>query len=69
VLAPVYARMGFPWDPATVGSLAEEVGPVSRAQLVEALLAELGKAHALERAPLAPELLAAAEAGAHEHAL
>jgi octanoyl-[GcvH]:protein N-octanoyltransferase len=69
VLEPVYAKMSFAWDPATVGSLEAEVGPVPRAKLVEALLAELGRAHALERAPLPPALLAAAEAGAHEHAL
>jgi octanoyl-[GcvH]:protein N-octanoyltransferase len=69
VLEPVYAQMGFAWDPATVGSLADEVGPVPRTKLVEALLAELGKSHVLERAKLPLELLTAAEAGAHEHAL
>jgi lipoate-protein ligase A len=67
VLAPVYDAMGFAWDPASVGSLEDEVGAVSRAALVDALLAEFAAAHALERAPLPPALLAAAEAGAHEH--
>jgi lipoate-protein ligase A len=70
VLAPVYAELGFAWDPATVGSLEDELGrPVSRRELAAALLAELGKAHALERAAFAPELLAAAEAGGAAHAL
>jgi octanoyl-[GcvH]:protein N-octanoyltransferase len=69
VLVPVYAHMGFAWDPATVGSLEDEVGPVAREAVSAALLAELGKAHALERAPLAPDVLAAAEAGEREHAL
>jgi hypothetical protein len=69
VLEPVYARMGFAWDPATVGSLADEVGPVPRAKLVEALLAELAKAHEPVRAPLPPDLLAAASALEHDHRL
>ncbi len=69
VLAPVYAHMGFAWDPATVGSLEDEVGCVPRAAVIEALLAELAKSHALERAPLADEVLAAAERVAREHAL
>ena len=69
VLVPVYQRMGFAWDPTTVGSLEDEVGAVSHSAVVEALLAELGKAHALERAPLAPRLLAAAEGGERDHRL
>ena len=69
VLVPVYEHMGFAWDPATVGSLEEEVGAVSTAALVEALLAELGRAHALERAPLPAPVLAAAAASEAEHRL
>jgi lipoate-protein ligase A len=69
VLTPVYARMGFAWDPASVGSLEDEVGPVSREALVEALLAELAVAHDLARAPLAPELLVSADALEPEHRL
>jgi lipoate-protein ligase A len=69
VLTPVYARMGFAWDPATVGSIEDEVGPVPRVAVIDALLAELAKRHTLERGLLAPALLAAAEAGEREHAL
>jgi lipoate-protein ligase A len=69
VLAPVYAHMGFDWDPATVGAIEDEVGPVARAALVEALLAELAKAHALERAPLPGALLAEAGEREAEHRL
>ena len=69
VLVPVYEAMGFAWDPATVGSLEEEVGPVSRDDVVAALLAELGRTHALERAPLPAAVLGAAEAGEGEHQL
>jgi lipoate-protein ligase A len=67
VLAPVYQRMAQPFDPATVGALADEIGPVSRADVVAALLAELAKRHELARAPLPPALLAAAEAHEAEH--
>jgi len=69
VLVPVYERMGFAWDPATVGSLEDETAGVPRAALVEALLAELAKRHELERAPLAAELLAAAAEGEADHRL
>ena len=67
VLVPVYQRLGFAWDPASVGSLEDEIGPVSSAAVVEALIAELGKRHEIERAPLAPGLLAAAESSEREH--
>jgi lipoate-protein ligase A len=69
VLVPVYAELGFPFDPATVGALEDEIGAVSRAAVVEALLAELAKHHELGRAPLPREMLAAAEAAEHEHRL
>jgi lipoate-protein ligase A len=69
VLVPVYERMGFAWDPASVGSLEDEIGAVSRAAAIDALLAELAKRHEIERAPLATGLLAAAENGEHEHQL
>jgi lipoate-protein ligase A len=69
VLVPVYERMGFVWDPASAGSIEDEIGATSREAVVDALLAELGKRHELERAPLARGLLAAAENGEHEHRL
>ena len=69
VLVPVYQRMGFAWDPTTVGSLEDEVGTVSRAAVVEALLAELGKTHALEHKPIPGLVLDAAAACEAEHRL
>jgi lipoate-protein ligase A len=69
VLVPVYQRMGFAWDPTTVGSLEDEVGTVSRAAVVEALLAELGKTHALEHKPIPTLVLDAAAASEVEHRL
>jgi hypothetical protein len=61
--------MGFAWDPATVGSLEDEIGSVSRAALVEALLVELGQTHGLERAPISKAVLEAAAASEVEHRL
>lgn len=69
VLVPVYQRMGFAWDPTTVGSLEDEVGTVSRAAVVEGLLAELAKTHALERKPIPRLVLDAAAASEAEHRL
>ena len=69
VLLPVYERTGFAWDPSTVGSLEDEVGPVSRTALIDALLAELAKHHALEHAPISPALLADAARSECEHRL
>jgi lipoate-protein ligase A len=69
VLAPVYERLGFAWDPMTVGSVEDEVGSVSRAAVVEALIAEFGTTHALERAPISRAVLDAAAASEVEHRL
>ena len=69
VLVPVYDRMGFAWDPASVGALEEEIGPVSRSTVVDALLAELGKSHALEHAPIPAPVLDAAATREADHRL
>jgi octanoyl-[GcvH]:protein N-octanoyltransferase len=37
VLVPVYDALGVPWDPATVGSVEDEVGPVSVAEVADAV--------------------------------
>ena len=67
VLVPVYRRMAFPWDPATVGALEDEIGAVSHESVIDSLLAELGKRHTLERARLPAERLAEAAAFEAEH--
>jgi octanoyl-[GcvH]:protein N-octanoyltransferase len=41
VLEPVYRAMGLPFDPATTGAVEDEIGPVGREAVVDALLAEL----------------------------
>jgi hypothetical protein len=69
VLVPVYERMRFAWDPASVGSIEDEIGSVPRDAVIEALLAELAKRHDVERAPMANGLLTAAENSEYEHRL
>jgi octanoyl-[GcvH]:protein N-octanoyltransferase len=48
VLVPVYQALELDWDPATSGSVAEELGrDVDAAELEEALIAELAKRYEL----------------------
>jgi octanoyl-[GcvH]:protein N-octanoyltransferase len=58
VLRPVYAALGIPWDPATVGSVTDEGGPGVGA-VAEALEASLADRWAITRAPLPEDLVAA----------
>lgn len=67
VLAPVYRALDLPFDPGTVGSVEDEVGPVSREDVAQALLSALPRPAA--PAELAADLLAHAEALAPEHDL
>jgi len=41
VLEPVYAALGFPFDPETAGAIEDEVGPLPIDAVRDALLAEL----------------------------
>ncbi len=50
VLAPVYAALGFDWDPTTAGSVEDEVGGVTRQDVAEALLEALRRRHDLDEA-------------------
>lgn len=67
VLVPVYDALDLEWDPASVGSLEDEIGPVTRDALVEALLAELARDRDLLEAELDPGLLDAARTLAPDH--
>jgi len=51
VLVPVYAALGLDWDPATAGSIEDEIGPVSLAAVEEALRGALAARFALSPAP------------------
>lgn len=52
VLVPVYAALGLDFDPRTTGSVADEVGSVSTADVVGALTSGLSARWDLEEAPL-----------------
>jgi octanoyl-[GcvH]:protein N-octanoyltransferase len=61
VLVPVYEALGLDWDPATSGSVAEELGrEVDAGELEEALIAELGKRYELLSSELDEETMRAA---------
>jgi hypothetical protein len=52
VLVPVYEALGLDWDPATAGSVEEEIGPVGLAAVEAAILSGLGERHELSELEL-----------------
>jgi hypothetical protein len=57
-LEPVYAALELDWDPATSGSVADELGrEVDAGELEEALIAELGRGYELVDAELDAETM------------
>jgi lipoate-protein ligase A len=61
VLGPVYEALGFDYDPATTGSVEDEIGPVRFEDVRDALLAELETGRALRAVQLDPATLEQAE--------
>ena len=57
-LEPVYAALELEWDPATAGSVEDEVGEATLDEAEEAIVAELGALFELVEAELDPETLA-----------
>jgi octanoyl-[GcvH]:protein N-octanoyltransferase len=60
-LTPVYAALGFAWDPAATGSVAEAVAASTDA-VAQALVAALARRHDVVEAPLPAAVLQRAEA-------
>ncbi len=61
-LEPVYAALGYRWDPATTGAIEDEIGSVSTHDVAKALESELRARHdVVEVDPGAPWLERAAE--------
>jgi hypothetical protein len=60
-LTPVYACLGFAWDPTATGSVAAEV-PATTGTVGAALIAALGARHEVFEAPLPAAVLERAEA-------
>ncbi|MFL5906662.1 MAG: hypothetical protein ACJ75Z_03595, partial [Solirubrobacterales bacterium] len=62
VLEPVYRALELDWDPATSGSIAEELGrEVDPGEVEEALIAQLDGRYELTDAELDTETLRLAE--------
>jgi octanoyl-[GcvH]:protein N-octanoyltransferase len=67
VLIPVYQALGLEWDPATVGSVEDELGAVEMAAAEDAMLAELAARYELVETELDPETLRLAETMEADH--
>jgi octanoyl-[GcvH]:protein N-octanoyltransferase len=67
VLIPVYAALGLDWDPATAGSVADEVPGAGLNEVEAAILAEYADRFELEEAELDPDTLALARSLRAEH--
>jgi octanoyl-[GcvH]:protein N-octanoyltransferase len=67
VLVPVYEALGLPFDPATAGSVEDELPGISLEQVEEALLKELSARYELEQAELDERTLALARELRDEH--
>ncbi len=61
LLVPVYEALDLEWDPATVGSVAQEIGEIALETVEEAILAEVAKSWRLVPGELGPEVLERAE--------
>jgi lipoate-protein ligase A len=66
-LVPVYRALELEWDPATAGSVEDEVAGVSLEAVEAAILAELAARHELVEAELDPRTLALAAERARRH--
>jgi octanoyl-[GcvH]:protein N-octanoyltransferase len=61
VLVPVYRALSLEWDPATVGSVQDELGTADSEAVEDALLAQLGMRYDVEEAPVDADTLTLAE--------
>jgi lipoate-protein ligase A len=61
VLVPVYEALELDWDPATAGSLVDEIGDVSLDDVRDVLIAELRRECVVDEADFDGETLALAD--------
>jgi octanoyl-[GcvH]:protein N-octanoyltransferase len=61
VLVPVYEALGIDWEPATVGSVEDEIPGTTPAEVEEAILAALAERFEIEEVKLDPVTLALAD--------
>jgi lipoate-protein ligase A len=67
VLIPVYEALELEWDPATAGSVADEVGELGAVAVEEAILAAIAERYDLREEPLDRATLGLAEQLEAEH--
>jgi hypothetical protein len=67
VLVPVYDALGLNWDPATAGSVEDEIGDLGRAAVEEAILARLRDRYELITDGLDSTTLELAAGLEHDH--
>jgi octanoyl-[GcvH]:protein N-octanoyltransferase len=69
VLVPVYDALGLEWDPATTGSVEDEVPGVTVERVIDAVVAELAARYEIEEGELDPETLSRAAQLADQHTI
>ena len=69
VLIPVYDALGLDWDPATAGSVEDELPGVTLEQVTEAIVAELAERYELTEGTFDERTLARAHELEPEHAV
>lgn len=67
VLVPVYAALDIPWQPVTVGSVEDEIGPLSAEVVAEAIITELAVRYDLIEGHISGDTLELAEALEADH--
>ncbi|MDQ4131430.1 MAG: lipoate--protein ligase family protein [Actinomycetota bacterium] len=67
VLVPVYSALEIPWDPGTVGSVEDEIGPVSADAVADVIIDELSVRYELFEGHLSGDVLELAEALEKDH--
>ncbi|MDQ4129581.1 MAG: hypothetical protein M3133_01085, partial [Actinomycetota bacterium] len=67
VLVPVYSALEIPWDPGTVGSVEDEIGPVAADAVAEAIIDELSVRYDLFEGHLNRDVLGLAETLEDDH--
>ncbi|HKH13050.1 MAG TPA: hypothetical protein VKA47_00170 [Solirubrobacterales bacterium] len=69
VLVPVYDALGLQWDPATAGSIEDEIGAVAMARVEEAILARLAERYELTDVAIDSATLALADRLESDHSV
>ncbi len=67
VLVPVYEALHIPWDPSTTGSITDEVGSVTYADVEQAVLEAFSQRHTVVPTVVTSEALTLAEELEPEH--